>query len=83
MLYHLASDPTAGVTGTVVGIEHIPELVEWSAENMRRDGLGPALDDGHVKMIAGDGRQGEQNMSTELSSYADLPHNASRVCKCW
>ncbi|KAI0941920.1 hypothetical protein AcW1_009725 [Taiwanofungus camphoratus] len=61
VLYHLASDPTAGATGTVVGIEHIPELVEWSMENMRRDGLGPALDDGHVKMIAGDGRQGFAN----------------------
>ncbi|KAH9924598.1 Pcmt1-prov protein [Amylocystis lapponica] len=29
--------------GTVVGIEHVPELVDWSVQNLARDGLGAAL----------------------------------------
>ncbi|EMD35392.1 hypothetical protein CERSUDRAFT_116167 [Gelatoporia subvermispora B] len=55
VLHHLVSD---NANGKVVGIEHIPELAEWSKENLRRDGLGPALDDGRIEIIAGDGRKG-------------------------
>ncbi|KZT69179.1 protein-L-isoaspartate O-methyltransferase [Daedalea quercina L-15889] len=58
VLHYLATDLDSGVTGTVVGIDHIPELVDWSKSNLKRDGLGAALDSGHIKMIAGDGRQG-------------------------
>ncbi|KAH9836181.1 Pcmt1-prov protein [Rhodofomes roseus] len=58
VLHYLVTDLDSRVTGTVVGIEHIPELVEWSKGNLRRDGLGAALDSGNIKMIAGDGRQG-------------------------
>ncbi|KAG5652368.1 hypothetical protein H0H81_005230 [Sphagnurus paluster] len=53
VLYHLVSPG-----GTVVGIEHIPELVQWSEENLRKDGLGHALDEGRIVMVAGDGRKG-------------------------
>ncbi|TFY65838.1 hypothetical protein EVG20_g5252 [Dentipellis fragilis] len=51
----VTSDDTKG---RVVGIEHIPELVEWSKENVRRDGLGAALDNGEIILLAGDGRLG-------------------------
>ncbi|KAF8887055.1 protein-L-isoaspartate O-methyltransferase [Mucidula mucida] len=30
--------------GKVIGIEHIPELTEWSEANLRNDGLADALD---------------------------------------
>ncbi|KAG1728448.1 protein-L-isoaspartate O-methyltransferase [Suillus lakei] len=44
--------------GVVVGIDHIPELVDWSKSNIRQDGLGSALDKGEIVMVTGDGRQG-------------------------
>ncbi|TFY79568.1 hypothetical protein EWM64_g4444 [Hericium alpestre] len=44
--------------GKVVGVEHISQLVDWSKENVRKDGLGHALDDGEIVLIAADGRQG-------------------------
>ena len=44
--------------GRVVGIDHIPELTEMSVKNLRADGRGDALDDGTVKVVTGDGRQG-------------------------
>ena len=60
VLHYLVTDLDSGVSGTVVGIEHISELVDWSRTNLQRDGLGTALDDGHIKMIVGDGRQGQE-----------------------
>jgi len=42
-----------------VGIDHIPSLVDWSISNLRKDGLGPALDSGAIVMVAGDGRKAE------------------------
>lgn len=53
VLYHLV-----GEGGKVVGIDHIPELVDWSVENLKKDGLEKALDSKEIEMIAGDGRQG-------------------------
>ncbi|KAK7681406.1 hypothetical protein QCA50_015498 [Cerrena zonata] len=53
VLHHLV-----GPTGKVVGIDHIPELVEWSVENLKNDGLTSTLDDKSIEMITGDGRQG-------------------------
>ncbi|KAF8623827.1 hypothetical protein AX15_006156 [Amanita polypyramis BW_CC] len=47
-----------GGTGKVVGIEHVPELAEWSKENLRKDGLGEALDTQQIEVIVGDGRNG-------------------------
>ncbi|KAK0449827.1 protein-L-isoaspartate O-methyltransferase [Desarmillaria tabescens] len=45
-------------SGQVVGIEHIPELVDWSAENLRKDGLAEALDKEEIELVVGDGRLG-------------------------
>jgi len=56
MMHHLVS--SADVKGKVVGIDHIPELVDFSVDNLKKDGLGPALESGEIEMIAGDGRQG-------------------------
>ncbi|KAG6876193.1 hypothetical protein C0993_005037 [Termitomyces sp. T159_Od127] len=47
-----------GPTGTVVGIEHVDELAQWSKENLRQDGLGDALDAGRIVIVTGDGREG-------------------------
>ncbi|TIB35026.1 hypothetical protein E3P83_00783 [Wallemia ichthyophaga] len=47
-----------GNNGTVVGIDHIEQLVENSVDNLKRDGLEDAINSGAIKMIAGDGRQG-------------------------
>ncbi|RPD69459.1 Pcmt1-prov protein [Lentinus tigrinus ALCF2SS1-7] len=60
VFYHLLQDSAdpKNAEGKVVGIEHIPELVEWSIENLRKDKLGSAVDEGKIKMIAGDGRKG-------------------------
>ncbi|OBZ67959.1 putative protein-L-isoaspartate O-methyltransferase [Grifola frondosa] len=59
IFYHLvAGDPKVTGAGKVVGIEHIPQLVEWSVGNLRKDGLGTAVDEGRIEMVAGDGRQG-------------------------
>ncbi|KAJ8580717.1 protein-L-isoaspartate O-methyltransferase [Rhizopogon salebrosus TDB-379] len=49
--------------GVVVGIDHIPELVDWSKGNLRQDGLGSALDNGEIIMVAGDGRQGHSDLT--------------------
>ncbi|KAH9899169.1 Pcmt1-prov protein [Cubamyces lactineus] len=60
VLYQLLQDPSdpRSRDSRVVGIEHIPELTAWSVENLRKDGLGPELDEGRIKMISGDGRKG-------------------------
>ncbi|KXN84050.1 Protein-L-isoaspartate(D-aspartate) O-methyltransferase [Leucoagaricus sp. SymC.cos] len=47
-----------GPSGKVVGIDHIPELVDWSVTNLRQDGLGKALEKKQIEMVAGDGRKG-------------------------
>ncbi|KAF8156019.1 Pcmt1-prov protein [Crassisporium funariophilum] len=53
VLHHLVSPGCK-----VVGIDHIPELVDWSVENLKKDGLGHALESGELVMVAGDGRLG-------------------------
>jgi len=47
-----------GEEGRVVGIDHIPELVNQSVENIKRDGQAGMLDSGRLSMVVGDGRQG-------------------------
>jgi hypothetical protein len=64
VLHHLV-----GPTGKVVGIDHIPELVDWSVENLRKDGLGEALEKGQIEMVAGDGRQGTWRSSLTYHGY--------------
>jgi protein-L-isoaspartate(D-aspartate) O-methyltransferase len=56
IFHHLVS--TEGTSGKVVGIDHVHELVDWSVENLRSDGLGPDIDAKRIEMITGDGRQG-------------------------
>lgn len=53
MLHHLVSPG-----GKVVGVDHIPQLVDWSIENMKKDGLGHTLENGEVVVVSGDGRLG-------------------------
>ncbi|KAF8840577.1 protein-L-isoaspartate O-methyltransferase [Paxillus ammoniavirescens] len=59
VLHHLVSpsDPHLPM-GRVVGIDHIPELVEWSKINLSNDGLADALNDGGILVVTGDGREG-------------------------
>jgi protein-L-isoaspartate(D-aspartate) O-methyltransferase len=59
VLYHLVSD--GHQSGKVVGIDHIPQLVDWSVQNLKKDGLQPALDQKNIEMVVGDGRQGYQS----------------------
>lgn len=56
IFHHLITEN--GSHGKVVGIEHITELVEWSQANLRQDGLGEAIDQGHIMVVDGDGRKG-------------------------
>ena len=49
-----------GETGRVVGVDHIPELVNASRENIRSD--RPDLMD-RVVMVAADGRLGYPDMA--------------------
>jgi len=53
VLHHLVSPG-----GKVVGIDHIPQLVDWSIENIKKDGLGAALESGELVIVSGDGRLG-------------------------
>ncbi|KAL1917750.1 uncharacterized protein VTP21DRAFT_3584 [Calcarisporiella thermophila] len=46
-----------GKEGKVVGIEHIPELVDLSTENVRK-ARPEFLDEGRVEFVVGDGRKG-------------------------
>ncbi|RDX56115.1 Pcmt1-prov protein [Lentinus brumalis] len=61
VLYHLIQEPAdpRNADGRVYGIEHIPELVDWSLDNLRKDGLDAAVDQGKIKIVAGDGRKGQ------------------------
>jgi protein-L-isoaspartate(D-aspartate) O-methyltransferase len=56
VFYHLVCG--GDKRGRVVGIEHIPELVDWSVQNLKKDGLGQALEEKDIIIIAGDGRKG-------------------------
>lgn len=65
--------------GKVVGIDHIPELVDWSVNNMKRDELGAALDKKQVEMITGDGRQGNSFVLNCVLFVNSI--RCHRVCK--
>ena len=53
VLHHLVSPG-----GKVVGIDHIPQLVDMSIGNLKKDGLSHALETGEVVIVSGDGRLG-------------------------
>ncbi|KAF8312128.1 protein-L-isoaspartate O-methyltransferase [Clavulina sp. PMI_390] len=55
VFYHLTEN------AKIIGIDHIPELVEFSVKNLRKDGLSPQLDSGEIIMVAADGRKGYPN----------------------
>lgn len=52
------SQSSSSAPGLVVGIDHMADLVSWSVENLRKDGLGTAIDNGEIQMVTGDGRKG-------------------------
>jgi len=59
VFHNLVSPSQPGIPrGKVVGIDHIPELVEWSKSNLINNGLGPALNEGRILVVTGDGREG-------------------------
>jgi len=61
IFHHLVSPQGEGeaqAQGKVVGIDHIPQLVNWSIVNLKQDGLTEALDSEKITVIAGDGRLG-------------------------
>ena len=61
VLANLVTDPASadGTGGQVIGIDHIPELVDMSRENMSKSEDGRRLlESGRVKFITGDGRLG-------------------------
>ncbi|KAI1287555.1 Protein-L-isoaspartate(D-aspartate) O-methyltransferase [Halotydeus destructor] len=58
-----------GRTGSVVGVEHFPELVELAINNLQHD-QPELLESERVKILLGDGRQGHEK---------DAPYNAIHV----
>ncbi|KAK7019929.1 protein-L-isoaspartate O-methyltransferase [Favolaschia claudopus] len=65
VLHHLVSPPSAAdseegqKTGKVVAIDHIPELVDWSLANLKKEERTRlAVEKGLIEVHAGDGRQG-------------------------
>ena len=53
VLRHLVS-----LGSKVVGIDHIPALLDRSVQNLKNDGIGAAIDKGELVMVAGDGMEG-------------------------
>ena len=51
-----------GENGVVVGIDHIPGLVEQSMKNVRRDGKEEWLKSGKLQLLIGDGYQGYEKL---------------------
>ncbi|KAJ3687504.1 hypothetical protein LUZ61_016668 [Rhynchospora tenuis] len=47
-----------GPQGYVVGVEHIPELVSFSIDNIKKSVAAPLLNGGSLSIHAADGRQG-------------------------
>ncbi|CAO2211791.1 unnamed protein product [Urochloa humidicola] len=47
-----------GSEGRVVGVEHIPELVATSIENIKKSAAAPQLNDGSLSIHIADGREG-------------------------
>ncbi|KAK7265611.1 hypothetical protein RJT34_33233 [Clitoria ternatea] len=47
-----------GPQGRAIGVEHIPELVSFSIENVKKSAAAQLLKDGSLSVHVGDGRQG-------------------------
>lgn len=59
VFHHLVNQKQGG---KVIGIDHIPQLVDFSVQNLKKDGLGRELEVGSIQMICGDGREGESSV---------------------
>ncbi|NP_001266141.1 protein L-isoaspartyl methyltransferase 1 [Cicer arietinum] len=53
-----------GPNGRAVGVEHIPELVSFSINNIEKSAAAPQLKDGSLSVHEGDGRQGWPEFAT-------------------
>ena len=47
-----------GPSGVAIGIDHIPDLVEWSRSNVDKDGKQPLVEAGTLELHVRDGFQG-------------------------
>lgn len=56
----------------MVGIDHIPELVDFAVSNLKKDGLTAQLENGSIVMVAGDGRKGRCQAANGRSSRKSL-----------
>lgn len=77
MLHHLVS--AEGQSGKVVGIDHIPELVDWSIQNLKQDGLEQALESKEIEMVAGDGRLGTSYSLLVFRPALTIPLSSVRL----
>jgi protein-L-isoaspartate(D-aspartate) O-methyltransferase len=66
VLHHLVTSyaedqpEKVAIPGKVIGIEHIPELVDWSLQNLKQDDrTRRAVEDKQIEIHAGDGRLGK------------------------
>ncbi|KAJ7792241.1 protein-L-isoaspartate O-methyltransferase [Mycena olivaceomarginata] len=66
VLHHLVSSyaedqpEKVTVAGKVIGIDHIPELVDWSLQNLKKDDrTRRAVEEKQIEIYAGDGRLGK------------------------
>lgn len=66
----------------MVGIEHIPSLTALAETNIRKDGLGKAIEEQRIVLVTGDGRLGAFFPSSftpsSLSFHNPPPHYAHR-----
>lgn len=85
VLHHLVISPS-GAEGKVIGIEHIPELVDFAIGNLKKDGLSQALEESRIIMIAGDGRKGypqEGRSNSDLISTSDADNGEYSTVRCY
>jgi protein-L-isoaspartate(D-aspartate) O-methyltransferase len=62
-----------GPTGKVIGVEHIPQLVQLSEQNMRKDPtLAKMVEEGRVKFVCADGRKGYPEEGMSITAAADV-----------
>jgi SAM-dependent methyltransferase len=83
IFHHLVSPGNGQPAGKVVGIDHISELVDWSVENLKKDGLGPALENCQIEMVVGDGRKGKTDQFTTPVVLEFPLTSIHRLCCCW
>ncbi|WFD43970.1 protein-L-isoaspartate(D-aspartate) O-methyltransferase [Malassezia psittaci] len=62
-IFHHLTDAESDRRGHVVGVEHIQELVDFSLENLRKDGLASELQSERIAVVAKDGRDGYPAMA--------------------